>query len=138
MPQDYNNHLHIHVLIGSEHYRKCGGCRVLHSLYEAVKELDVSASESASCPSDDNCTGPGHRSHAQWILVPFGKLGATDVSASWRGGGDDMVFHYPHGCAKHPNTLPSSNFLQIITSPKLGDQTDGITFPLKVNKTGIA
>ena len=126
---------------------------VLWELVDSVADLGITTSSSTHCPSDEEldgpitanktisivypevdghtCEGSGNRVHVRWILAPLGTNVALDFFKNW--GEDDLVFNYASSCAVHPNQLPTSNILQVITNPIDGDEYD---LPVEVfNKT---
>jgi len=156
MIADWKDNVHIHVNVARSRKKSigCGGCMVLWELVDSVVDLGISTSSSIRrCPSDeelagpiaanktisivypevnsDTCEGSGNRVHVRWILAPLGTNAALDFFKNW--GEDDLVFNYASSCAVHPNQLPTSNILQVITNPKDGDEFD---LPVEVfNKT---
>ena len=143
-PNFWKESLHIHVLTHG-HTNECGGCMVLHELADTIDNLNISTSRADHCPTDSQpagslaagnktlvfvypevdsltCTSDGIRVHVRWILGPLGKNAPLHQYKQW--GEDDLVFNYASSIAVHPSLLPSSNILQVITSPKAGDQFD--------------
>lgn len=143
-PNFWKESLHIHVLTHGRS-NECGSCMVLHELADTIDNLNISTSRADHCPTDSQpagslaagnktlvfvypevdsltCTGGGIRVHVRWILGPLAKNAPLHQYKQW--GEDDLVFNYASSIAVHPSLLPSSNILQVITSPKAGDQFD--------------
>ncbi len=152
IPDDWKDHLHIHVLQargGDGSMLGCGGCMVLWEILSAIKDLGISTSESMH-----RC--PHHAEMAQLIKeagdktlvivtpeiieeschLPDGKKNALNVHwilapldrgnpltfKTWNE--EDLVFNYASSTAVHPVLLPQSNILQVITNPVDGDDFD--------------
>jgi len=153
IPDDWKDRLHMHLTTHSDRgYDGCGGCMVLWELLDSLVDLGISTSEKQikfrpHCPSEEDLAAPiaanktivfvypevdGHTCeapfipksnvvHVRWIMAP---LTSSDKNAFLKWGKDDLVFNYASSCALRPDLLPSSNILQVITSPKEGDQYD--------------
>mmetsp|Transcript_45901 Transcript_45901/g.111190 ORF Transcript_45901/g.111190 Transcript_45901/m.111190 type:complete len:416 (+) Transcript_45901:142-1389(+) len=130
----------------------CGGCMVIWELYDSLIEMGISTTISkwSKCPKDkvlsdpiarnktivfvnpeyidSTCVGSGNRVQVRWILAPLQSYYEYgDGKKAWNfryWGEEDLVFNYCSSAAAHPELLPSSNILQVISNPKEGDRFD--------------
>lgn len=166
LPDDWKDRVHIHVYVMGPIHRKairnCGGCMVLWELVSSVANLGISTSSSIGCPANNQtdleqaaasgksvaivypeiigktCTVTGNVVHVRWILAPLTSHNSYDFYKKWDE--EDLVFNYASSTAVHPERLPRSNILQVITSPMEGDQFDlpPATFSNITNRNGTA
>ena len=120
---------------------------VLWELADSIADLGISISNKRGCPSAVDLAGPlatnktiifvypevhaktcldeflpNNTLHVRWILAPLKSHNITFNFLNW--GEDDLVFNFASSCALYPDLLPKSNILQVITSPKEGDEYD--------------
>ena len=148
VPKDWKNRLHIHIYQYSNRGNNLwGGCMVLWELADSIADLGISISTKEGCPSAVDVAGPiatnktiifvypeVHKKtckneylpnstlDVRWILAPLWSHNIALNFFKW--GEDDLVFNFASSCALYPDLLPKSNILQVITSPKEGDEYD--------------
>ena len=164
VPENFHDKLIFHVMtLGSIDETKCGGCQLLYELKQTLVDQGYTLygepdEKTPTCPSAEDLSrasfedktiviicyegipvrcydyGHGNVVHIRWILAPLGALG-TDLDQFTHWGADDFVFHHTANNAFDPDNLPPSNIMQVLKSPRPGDETDFKTFPSAENRT---